>query len=171
MLTPDQLAAIDRHLRKENWLYFDDLIAELTDHYVAGLEDRMANGTSFDAALHDIHTGFGGREGLLKMEEDYQKSQAKSNGRLTPQLFISYFQRPRLSITLTLLTGVYGLIRIAPFISGVLLSDTGWLFYPAMGGLVVLYILSFAQLIEQTEQTTTVKSVSQSIRILVQGFT
>lgn len=169
-LTPDQLAAIDHHLRKENWLLNEDLIAELTDHYVAGLEDRIANETTFKAALRDVHTSFGGRKGLLKMEKEYQVQTAKSNGRLVRQLFLSYFQRPRLSITFTLFAGVYGLIRLVPFIGGVLDSDKRWLFYPAMGGLIILYLVSFAQLIQRTEQTTIARSTSQAVRVLVQGF-
>lgn len=170
-LTPDQHTAIDRHLRKENWLLNEDVIAELTDHYINGISERMAYGMTFDEALREVHTGFGGRKELLKIEEDYQKTQAKSNGRLVRRLFVRYFQRPRLSITLTLFAGVYGFIRLVPSIGSVLLSDKGWLFYPALGGLVVLYVLSLAQLIERTEQTTIAKSTSQTIQMLVQGFT
>jgi hypothetical protein len=67
MLTPAQLTAIDQHLRKENWLLNEDLITELTDHYINGISDRLASGMAFDVALQEIHTGFGGRKGLLKM--------------------------------------------------------------------------------------------------------
>ncbi|MGM9507908.1 hypothetical protein ACS5NO_09280 [Larkinella sp. GY13] len=70
-LTPDQLTAIDRHLRKENWLLNEDLVAELTDHYANGIAEQLANGVPFELALIDIHKGFGGRKGLLKMEEEY----------------------------------------------------------------------------------------------------
>ncbi|QMW03040.1 hypothetical protein [Spirosoma foliorum] len=59
-------------MRKENWLLNEDLIAELTDHYVAGIEDRLVQGMTFEVALREIHSGFGGRKGLLKMEEEYQ---------------------------------------------------------------------------------------------------
>ncbi|MGA0557347.1 hypothetical protein ACO2Q8_11890 [Larkinella sp. VNQ87] len=70
-LTTDQLTAIDRHLRKENWLINEALIAELTDHYANGIEERLAAGMPFELALSDIHQSFGGRKGLLKMEEEF----------------------------------------------------------------------------------------------------
>lgn len=71
MLTTDQLSAIDRHLRKDNWLLNEDLIAELTDHYADAIADQSGCGVSFDTALNDVHKSFGGRKGLLKMEEDF----------------------------------------------------------------------------------------------------
>lgn len=99
-LTTDQLTAIDRHLRKENWLLNEDLIAELADHYANGIEERMANGIPFDLALLDIHKGFGGRKGLLKMEEDYQIGQKQGNVRLFWSILIQYLKFPRLHITI-----------------------------------------------------------------------
>ena len=77
MLTPDQLTAIDRHLRKDNWLLNEDLIAELTDHYANAIADKLIKGVSFDMALIDVHNDFGGRKGLLHMEETYQTEKSK----------------------------------------------------------------------------------------------
>ncbi|WP_461066887.1 hypothetical protein [Spirosoma horti] len=73
MLTSAQLSTIDQHLRKENWLLNEDLIAELTDHYIQGISERLDQGMEFSVALRDIHTGFGGRKGLLKMERHYNR--------------------------------------------------------------------------------------------------
>ncbi|WP_256366029.1 hypothetical protein [Spirosoma sp. KCTC 42546] len=42
MLTPIQLSAIDNHLRKENWLLNEDLITELTDHYINSIDEKLA---------------------------------------------------------------------------------------------------------------------------------
>lgn len=56
-LTQDQLTAINRHPRKENWLPNEDLIAELTDHYANGISDRLARGVPFDTAIEHVHTG------------------------------------------------------------------------------------------------------------------
>ncbi|OIN60176.1 hypothetical protein [Arsenicibacter rosenii] len=74
MLTTDQLAAIDRHLRKDNWLLNEDLIAELTDHYANAITEAMEQGQSFDNALVGIHQSFGGRRGLLTMEDAFIKN-------------------------------------------------------------------------------------------------
>lgn len=109
MLTPDQLTAIDRHLRKENWLLNEDLIAELTDHYVNGVDERIAQGISIDAAIRDIHQNFGGRKGLLKMEEEYQQHKAKQVDVYIWREVRLFFERPRLVITLSLFLGMYWL--------------------------------------------------------------
>ena len=77
MLTTDQLAAIDRHLRKDNWLLNEDLITELTDHYANAIADHLSRGITFETALNDVHKGFDGRKGLLKMEETYQTEKSK----------------------------------------------------------------------------------------------
>ena len=109
MLTPDQLIAIDRHLRKENWLLNEDLIAELTDHYIAGLDDRMAAGMTFDAALRAVHTDFGGRKGLLKMEEEYQVQKFRRIGLSEWQMVHSFIKGPRWPITVALFGCLYTL--------------------------------------------------------------
>lgn len=111
MNRPAQLAAIDRHLRKDNWLLNETLIAELTDHYANATAERMAQGIPFETALWDVHKGFGGRKGLLKMEEEYAVTQAKHTGRLNWQCFKMYFQRPRLYWTI----GVFGMVNLLLF--------------------------------------------------------
>ena len=106
-LTSDQLVAINRHLRKENWLYIENLIAELTDHYVVGLEDRIANGMTFDAALHDIHASFGGRKGLLKMEEAYQVQKDRRSVMHEWCKVRTFFSGNRLAVTLGVFAVLY----------------------------------------------------------------
>lgn len=95
MLTSDQFKAIDVHLRRENWLLDEELVAELTDHYAAGIDERMARGASFADALQAIHTEFGGRKGLLNMEEEAQTQQSVRHIRLEWQLIRSFTQGPR----------------------------------------------------------------------------
>ncbi len=107
MLTPDQLTAIDRHLRKENWLLNEDLILELTDHYINGISERITQGMAFDVALREIYRNFGGRPGLLKMEEEKGKIHSSVIGRELRRLIGSYFLPPRLSLTLSLLGFAY----------------------------------------------------------------
>ncbi|SOD89769.1 hypothetical protein [Spirosoma fluviale] len=106
-LTPAQLTAIDQHLRKENWLLNEDLITELTDHYINGISDRLASGTAFDVALREIHTGFGGRKGLLKMEEDYQVQSYRKHAQLEWQLIRSFMDGSKRPITVGLFVGLY----------------------------------------------------------------
>jgi hypothetical protein len=108
-LTTEQLTAIDRHLRKDNWLLNEDLIDELTDHYANGIAEQLTNGISFELAMIDIHKGFGGRKGLLKMEEDYYSIRAKGHIRLLRSILISYFRMPRLGITVLCSLVLYGL--------------------------------------------------------------
>ncbi|QDK77814.1 hypothetical protein EXU85_04085 [Spirosoma sp. KCTC 42546] len=95
MLTPAQLTAIDNHLRKENWLLNNDLIAELTDHYAVGIEDRLDKGMAFDTAILELHSGFGGRKGLLKMEEEYQRQKALQLSLMEWQLIRSFMYGSR----------------------------------------------------------------------------
>jgi hypothetical protein len=70
---PQFFSPIDRHLRQDNRLVNEELIAELTDHYVVGIAERMAQGLSFNAALRDMHDNFGGRKGLQTMERQYNR--------------------------------------------------------------------------------------------------
>ncbi len=106
MLTSDQLNQIDQHLRHENWLLNEDFINELTDHYAAGIDERMAHGSSFTDALRAVHTDFGGRKVLLKLEEEAQKQQAKKYYRQEWQLIRSFMQGPRWYVSAGLLTGM-----------------------------------------------------------------
>ncbi|TAE31500.1 MAG: hypothetical protein EAZ91_07925 [Cytophagales bacterium] len=99
-MTTDQLAAIDRHLRKDNWLQNEALIAELTDHYANTVEAAMVQSISFELALLDAHKAFGGRKGLLNMEEEYWKMQAKNTSRQRWERFKTYFNRPRIYWTI-----------------------------------------------------------------------
>lgn len=101
-LTPAQLSAIDQHLRKENWLLNEDLIIELTDHYINGVSDRLAQGMAFDVAIREIQRNFGGRKGLLAMEEEKNRGHTSIIARKLRQLVGSYLRPPRLSLTILL---------------------------------------------------------------------
>jgi|GEM_PF-2767607 len=147
-LTPDQLATIDRHLRKENWLLNEDLIAELTDHYATGIADRMAQGQAFSEALIEVFKGFGFRKGLLQMEEDYRRSQVRSSSRVVLRLFASYFHQSRLAITILVLTLVYGIVKLSTPLIGNILQEN-WLWWTMLSGQIVAYILAFVYLIRE----------------------
>lgn len=168
MLTPDQLQAINHHLRKENWLLNEDLIAELTDHYVAGLEDRLTQGTNVNVAIREVHAGFGGRKGLLKMEEDFQKSQVRNSGRITRNLLVAYFRLPRLGITFLILILVYSLIQLLPNQLYFSWSDR-WVFVGLLAGLSILYISALTHLF--TKQKHKASPFNQTVQLMMQGIT
>ena len=111
MLTPEQKTAIDRHLRKENWLLNRDLIVELTDHYTEGVEERMANGTSFETAVREIHANFGGRKGLLHMEEEYQNQKYHQLELKEWRLVQSFMHGPRWFVSVLIFAGLFCLNR------------------------------------------------------------
>lgn len=167
MLTPDKLTAIDRHLRKENWLLNEDLITELTDHYANGVSDRLAQGMPIDAAIREIHQNFGGRKGLLNMEEEYQVSQTKQVGRLVRTSMRSYFQLPRLGITVLLLLVVYSSLRLLPKNFDFDWTEN-WLFIGLVGITVVLYLFAIIRFIGNYRQNT--KARNQGIAALLQGI-
>jgi hypothetical protein len=152
-LTPDQLAAIDRHLRKDNWLLNEALLAELTDHYTNAILDRMAQGMTFESALLDVHKEFGYRKGLLKMEEEYGKTQAKSSIRFGHQQFKSYFRRPRLPWTVAILAVVYALTLWITRSGTTLFAVDSWSFVAMMtlGGLI--YVTAFYKLVKAEPST------------------
>lgn len=107
MLTPAQLSTIDQHLRKENWLLNEELIAELTDHFIDGICERLNQGMEFDVALRDVHSGFGGRVGLLKMEEEYQTQKARRVSAVEWTLVRSFMQGSRWPWSVCLFIGMY----------------------------------------------------------------
>ncbi len=106
-LTADQLQAIDRHLRKDNWLLNETLIAELTDHYIAGIDEQMIAGVSFEKALTEVHAGFGGRKGLLTLEEKFEEKPAVSVFPDFVATFLLYAKPPRLIFSLLLVIASY----------------------------------------------------------------
>ncbi len=73
MLTPDQLTAIDDHLRHTIRLTNEELIQELTDHYTTALSERVVQGIPFYTALADVEQAFGGQKGLQTMERGYNR--------------------------------------------------------------------------------------------------
>ena len=108
-LTSDQLATIDRHLRKENWLLNEALIAELTDHYATGIADRMVQGQAFSEALIEVYKGFGWRKGLLKMEEEYGIQKKRQTILMAWREVKPFFVGQRIPITIAIFAGLYQL--------------------------------------------------------------
>lgn len=113
-LSPDQLAAIDHHLRKENWLLNEGLIDELSDHYANAIAESLAEGIPFDLAIVDVHKGFGGRKGLLKMEEEYAGGQYQQSQRVFLRVFRSYFRPVRIVLISCLFVGFHQFAKAFP---------------------------------------------------------
>ena len=108
-LTPDQLTTIDRHLRKENWLLNESLIAELTDHYATGIADRMVQGQAFSEALIEVYKGFGWRKGLLKMEEEYGIQKKRQTILMAWREVKPFIVGQRIPVTVAIFAGLYQL--------------------------------------------------------------
>ncbi|RYF71530.1 MAG: hypothetical protein EOO39_13805 [Cytophagaceae bacterium] len=156
MLTPAQLSLIDKHLRSDNWLLNNDLIAELTDHYVDAITDKLAQNVPFDTAIQDVHRSFGGRKGLLKMEENYQKTQAHTNSRVYRDAFKKAFQLPGFGYTLLIWAVCYGIVRTFPFDWFTAQVDrfSDIAFFGLMCVLAGLFLYAFILLIQQIRSGT-----------------
>jgi hypothetical protein len=129
-MTTAQLQQIDKHLRSDNWLLNRAFIAEMADHYATAITDRMAAGEAFDAALRAVHTSFGGRRGLLAMEESFVAGQMRGAKREFWQLTFSVFRWPQAAVTLLVVLAV-----------GLILSHPVYSTYLAQGGNVAQAIV------------------------------
>jgi hypothetical protein len=163
MLTTNQLQAIDHHLRKENWLLNEELITELTDHYVAGIENRLTQGIEFDTALKAIHADFGGRKGLITMEEGFQISQTKLVMDLTKQQVFSFFRLPKLPITLLIMVSVYSLIRLNPTVDTSWFYNNLWVLIVAAVGQVCVVWFGLFQLVKYNQRGAFSKKLGATV--------
>ncbi|GAB3890821.1 hypothetical protein [Spirosoma agri] len=107
MLTPDQLTAIDRHLREINLLTNEELILELTDHYTIALDERLAHGLSFETAITDVQSAFGGSKGLQKMERQYNRVTFRHYDERGLQALLAQFQKPLVGQTLIAVLAIF----------------------------------------------------------------
>lgn len=156
MLTPAQLALIDKHLRSDNWLLNNDLIAELTDHYVDAISDKLTQGIPFEIAIQDVHHSFGGRKGLLRMEENYQKAQAHTNSRVYRDAFKKAFQLSGIGYTLLIWIICYGIVRTFPFdwFTAQFNHVRDLAFFGLMSILTGIFVYAFVSLLRQIRSGT-----------------
>jgi hypothetical protein len=108
-LDSQSLNPIDRHLRQENRLINEDLIAELTDHYIVGISERMKQGLSFGVALQEIYANFGGRRGLRVMERQYNRVTMNRYNQIWRESIRQQFRWPALMIPLVLFGFICGI--------------------------------------------------------------
>ena len=95
-LTENQKENIRLHLVEWNELKDNELIDELTDHYITCIESKLDEGKAFEDAKKEIYMSFGGMWGIKKMEE---KRQSDHNGRvykIFKSTFLSYFSSPKM---------------------------------------------------------------------------
>ena len=107
MLTTNQLQTIDKLIRsnlsKTKWIQQEEFIAEMTDHFVNGIDERMLTDQTFETALQEVYDGFGGGVGLKRLEYSYWATIARENRSVLIHNMLSYFTFPRLFISLPLI--------------------------------------------------------------------
>ncbi len=150
MLTTNQLTAINYHLREENRLTNEDLIAELTDHYTDALNERMVHGLPFESTLTDVQQAFGGVSGLQKMERGYNRITFQKYDSLWMKYIQKQGQWPHCLVPLFVFGVVYwtttGMSRQASFSAGTLVY-TPW--FSFISGSIAGLLIKFTQLIIQ----------------------
>lgn len=97
-LTTEQIRQIEYHLRGEHLgemqrLTKVDFIAEMTDHYACAMEERLANGQTWQQALAEIDASFEGRKGLRRMEEDFIKGYYEEFAKSYAKSLRAYFYK------------------------------------------------------------------------------
>lgn len=141
-LTPYQLGRIEQHLRFDNWLSNDGLLAELTDHYAEVIRAKMESGIPFDYALQLTTADFGGQRGLLAMERAVNAPVFRQSTACFWQVIQSY-QRP---CRLLLIAGLF----LAMGCTAQMWSFT-WLFHFAQAYLLMgLVAISTALFVRQS---------------------
>ncbi|MDJ1486419.1 hypothetical protein QNI16_38435 [Cytophagaceae bacterium YF14B1] len=76
-LTTEYIRKIQEHLSSFQ-LEEKEFLAEMTDHYISAIETQMNKEVSFEAALQLTDTEFGGRMGLIELEESYRQLMGKT---------------------------------------------------------------------------------------------
>ena len=108
MLNPQQTDTILAELKKAG-IKYQEVYEELVDHYTSAIEVKVQEGTTFDQALQEVHTEFGGNKGVKHIEECYNKQLFKFYRNLHLQNLRLHFQWPQVLVTLCMGTLVYAL--------------------------------------------------------------
>ena len=113
-LTPNQLKSLRFDLEDLAHIEYDDVLAELLDHYASLTEYKMTTGLSFDDASKWAWTELGSGKGIQSIQNDYTKN-IKQHIRSQHLLVLkNYFRWP--TIITTLLAGllVYMSVPLLP---------------------------------------------------------
>lgn len=127
MLQPEHTYEIDYFFRQVLMLSNEDLIAELTDHFSASIDDLMARGRTFPEALQEVFEAFGGRQAIRHMEWEYNRVTFRKYDRFWKDAVLLQFTSRNLWITIAVFTGIFLFACYAlPFPSGE--SKAGYFF-------------------------------------------
>lgn len=110
MLTPDQLALLRQDLIILASIKYDEVMAELLDHYASLTEQHMANGLSFTDASKWAWAEMGSGEGIQQIQTDFEKSISKRH----IAIMKSYFGWPTIITTGLIATLVYVITPLMP---------------------------------------------------------
>lgn len=111
-LTAHQLNTLRHDLVALATIEYDDVMAELLDHYASLTEQKMASGMAFDEASKWAWAGMGSGAGLQKIQDDYEKSIEQQ---VRAQHFIiikNYFRWPMMVTTALVAFVVYLIVPI-----------------------------------------------------------
>ncbi|WP_080054526.1 hypothetical protein [Spirosoma aerolatum] len=132
-LSNKQITALRHDLIGLASITYDDLLAELVDHYATLTEQKMAAGQSFDEASKWAWFELGGGIGLDHIQKDYEKSIVRQVRIQHRAILKSYFRWPTILSTALLCLLLLILVPLLP-------PDTvaTSIFYLALSPLVLL---------------------------------
>lgn len=113
-LTTHQLNTLRHDLVSLATIEYDDVMAELLDHYASLTEQKMANGLAFDEASKWAWLELGSGVGLQKIQDDYEKGIQQQVKDQHLAIIKGYFRWPML--VTTALVGAVAYLTI-PFLS------------------------------------------------------
>ena len=142
-LPKEHIALIDKHLRHNRWLENQDFIEEMTDHYACALEEKLGEGKEWKDAVHEIDASFGGRSGLMKMEQKFIQNQQNIGLKYYGNLLKNYFFRfPACLLSICIFSIFYVLFTDFAFPPKETIRNIGF-FMQFLGFLLVILWLSF----------------------------
>nr|WP_293837295.1 hypothetical protein [uncultured Arsenicibacter sp.] len=106
MLQPEHTYEIDYFFRQVLMLSNEDLIAELTDHFSASIDDLMARGRTFPEALQEVFEAFGGQQAIRHMEWEYNRVTFRKYDRFWKDAVLLQFTGRNLWITIAVFMAV-----------------------------------------------------------------
>jgi hypothetical protein len=108
MLTEIEIDKLFAFCRK-HYIHYYEVQAEIVDHFAGAIERGMEADPllSFEQALENVYTSFGGWKGLQQIQSERKRSVVKQQGKMKLQIFLSYFRLPKLMLTLMLVAVSY----------------------------------------------------------------
>ncbi|MBN8823213.1 MULTISPECIES: hypothetical protein [unclassified Spirosoma] len=113
-LSNKQITALRHDLIGLASITYDDLLAELVDHYATLTEQKMAAGQSFDEASKWAWFELGGGIGLDHIQKDYEKSIVRQVRIQHRAILKSYFRWPTILSTTLLCLLLFILVPLLP---------------------------------------------------------